>query len=107
MSARDLITLLPQYIDLENDEDEIRQIALVAMGNLIRALKLAMAEACLTSQCALNADNLDGSNKALKEARRLSKEYHFCMAQWKRLGGAEISRAAKAADDDDSETEEA
>ncbi len=83
----DVIKLLPQYLDLGVDQEEMRQITLTALAQRIREIKLSVAQAVVQARACTLLDNLEGSNTALQQARRLQREYHDFYAQWRRLGG--------------------
>ena len=83
----DIVKLLPEYLDLGVDAEEMQHIALAALARRIRDLKLAIAEAVMQARACTLMDNLDGSNKALQQARHLQREYHHFYTEWRRLGG--------------------
>jgi hypothetical protein len=88
----DIIKLLPEYLDLGVDQDELVAIALAALAKRIRDVKLATAEAVVQARACILLDNLEGSHQALQRARQLQREYHHFFAEWQRLvkpsGGA-------------------
>ena len=85
----DIVKLLPEYLDVGVDEEELRQLSLAAVAQRIREVKLAVAQAVVQARACTLMDNLEGSNTALQQARRLQREYHEFYAQWRRLSGSE------------------
>ena len=83
----DVVKLLPEYLDIGVDEEEMRQISLAAVAQRIRELKLAVAQSVVQARASTLMDNLEGANSSLQQARRLQQEYHHFYAQWRRLGG--------------------
>ena len=89
----DIVKLLPEYLDLGVDQEEMRQIALAAVAQRIREIKLSVAQAVVQARACTLLDNLEGSNTALQQARRLQREYHEFYAQWRRLSGSDNQEA--------------
>jgi hypothetical protein len=81
----DIIKLLPEYLDLGVDANELVAITQAALAKRIRDLKLAIAEAVVQARACTLLDNLEGSHQALQRARQLQKEYHHFFAEWRRL----------------------
>ena len=81
--------LLVEYLGDTVSENEIKEIALFALTERIRELKLNIGRLVLAAKSANKLDNFDQSNKALHQARDTSREYHELLAEWKRLGGDE------------------
>jgi hypothetical protein len=81
----DIIQLLPEYLDLGVDQDELVAITQAALAKRIRDLKLAIAEAVIQARAGTLLDNLEGSHQALQRARQLQREYHHFFAEWSRL----------------------
>ena len=81
----DIVNLLPEYLDMGVDQEEMRQIALAALAQRVRDVKLAVAQAVVQARASTLMDNLEGANTALQQARRLQREYHEFYAQWRRL----------------------
>jgi hypothetical protein len=81
----DIIKLIPEYLDLGVDQDELVAIAQAALAKRIRDLKLAIAEAVVQARACTLLDNLEGSHQALARARQLQREYHHFHAEWVRL----------------------
>ena len=92
----DVIKVLPEYLDFGVDKEEMRQIALTAVAQHIREIKLSVALAVVQARACTLMDNLEGSNTALQQARRLQREYHEFYAQWLRLSGSENQEAPVA-----------
>ena len=84
----DIVKLLPEYLDIGVDQEEMRQLSFAAVAQRIREVKLAVAQSVVQARACTLMDNLEGSNKALEQARRLQREYHEFYAQWRRLGGS-------------------
>ena len=82
----DIVNLLPEYLDMGVDQEEMRQIALAALAQRVRDIKLAVAQSVVQARASTLLDNLEGANAALQQARRLQREYHEFYAQWLRLG---------------------
>lgn len=89
----DIVNLLPEYLDLGVDQEEMRQIALAALAQRIRDLKISVAQAVVQARACTLLDNLEGSSTALQQARRLQREYHEFYAQWRRLSVSENQEA--------------
>lgn len=83
----DVVKILPEYLDIGVDDEEMRQISLAAVAQRIRQLKLAVAQSVVQARSSTLMDNLEGANSSLQQARRLQQEYHHFYAQWRRLGG--------------------
>ena len=81
----DIIQLLPEYLDLGVDQDELVAVTQAALAKRIRDLKLAIAEAVVQARAGSLLDNLEGSHQALHRARQLQREYHHFYAEWSRL----------------------
>lgn len=81
----DIIKILPEYLDLGVDPDELNAIAQAALAQRLRSLKLAIGEAVVQARAATLLDNLEGAHQALQRARQLQKEYHHFYAEWQRL----------------------
>jgi trehalose-6-phosphate synthase len=81
----DIVKLLPEYLDLGVDADELVAISQAALAKRIRDLKLAIAEAVVQARACTLMDNLEGSHQALHRARQLQQEYHHFHAEWSRL----------------------
>ena len=90
----DIVKLLPEHLDLGVDQEEMRQIALAAVAQRIREIKLSVAQAVVQARACTLMDNLEGSNTSLQQARRLQREYHEFYAQWRRLSGSENRSAS-------------
>jgi hypothetical protein len=87
----DVIESLPEYLDLGVDQGEMRQIALAALAQRIREIKLSVAQAVVQATACSLMDDVDGANAARQQARRLQREYHEFHAQWRRLSGLETT----------------
>lgn len=81
----DIIKMLPEYLDLGVDDQELQAITQAALAQRIRGLKLAIAEAVVQARGCTLLDNLEGSHQALHRARQLQQEYHHFYAEWQRL----------------------
>lgn len=81
----EIIKLLPEYLDLGVDQEELVAITQAALAKRIRDLKLAIGEAVVQARACTLLDNLEGSHQALQRARQLQKEYHHFFAEWSRL----------------------
>lgn len=81
----DIIKLLPEYLNLGVDADELVAITQAALAQRIRDTKLAIAQAVVQARACTLLDNLEGSHQALHRARQLQKEYHHFFAEWQRL----------------------
>ena len=81
----DIIQLLPEYLDLGVDQDELEAVTQAALAKRIRDLKLAIAEAVVQACACTLLDNLEGSHQALQRTRQLQREYHHFFAEWSRL----------------------
>lgn len=84
----DIVNLLPEYLDMGVDQEEIRQIAMAALAQRIREIKLSVAQAVVQAKVCTMMDDLEGSDKALQQARLHQREYHELYAQWRRLAGS-------------------
>lgn len=87
----DIIKLLPEYLDLGVDPEEMQQIAQAALAQRLRSLKLAIGEAVVQARAATLLDNLEGSHQALHRARQLQREYHHFYAEWSRFNCPDTS----------------
>lgn len=87
----DTNNLLPKYLDIGVEEEEMKVITLMALQGRLKQLKVAIAEMILQAQASLFMDNLEGQNVSLKQARKLKKEYHHFYAEYRRLMGDEVS----------------
>jgi hypothetical protein len=81
----DIIQLLPEYLDLGVDQEELVAVTQAALAKRVRDLKLAIAEAVVQARACTLLDNLEGSHQALQRARQLQREYHHFYAEWTRL----------------------
>jgi len=79
--------VLAKYLDVGVEDEEMETITLMAIQNRLKQLKMAIAESIIQSQAAAQVDNLEGSNAALKQARKLKNEYHHFYAELRRLRG--------------------
>lgn len=78
----DVIKVLPEYLDLGVDQEEMRQIALTVLAQRIREIKLSVAQAVVQARSCELMDNPEGSSASLQQAHRLQLEYHEFYAQW-------------------------
>ena len=92
----DVIKLLPEYLDMGVGQEEMRQIALAALAQRIREIKLSVAQAVVQAGSSTLMENPEGSDTALQQARRLQREYYEFYAQWRRLSGLENQEAPDA-----------
>ena len=81
----DIVKLLPEYLDIGVDEEELRQIAMSSLADRIRNLKLLIGQSVVQARACTLLDDLPGSSQALQKARQLKKEYHHFYAEWVRL----------------------
>ncbi len=83
----ELDKLLDEYLGNTVSETERKEIALFALTERIRELKLNIGRFILAAKSASKLDNFEQSSKMLGQARTASREYHELLAEWKRLGG--------------------
>ncbi|MCH7713759.1 MAG: hypothetical protein IIC99_09065 [Chloroflexi bacterium] len=83
----DVIKLLPEYLDMGVDQEEMRQITLAALAQRIREVKLSVAQAVVQARACTLMDDTEAAGTALQQARRLQREYHEFYAQWLGLEG--------------------
>ena len=86
----DIVKLLPEYLDTGLEDGELNEIAEFALAQHIKQLKVAIANSVINARSATLMDNMEGSSKALGEARKFKKQYHHFQAELARLRGSGI-----------------
>lgn len=81
----DIIKILPEYLDAGLEEGELEELVKVSIKAHLTQLKRAIAQAVISARAFTLMDNLDGSTKALEEARKFKKQYHHFLTELKRL----------------------
>ena len=84
----DVIKILPDYLDVGLEEGELEDLVTVTIQAHLVQLKRAIANSVISARSCTLMDNLDGSTKAMGEARKFQKQYHHFLAELTRLRGS-------------------
>lgn len=89
----DIIKILPEYLDTGLEEGELEALVTASIQAHLVQLKQAITRAVISARAFTLMDNLDGSTKALEEARRFQKQYHHFLEELKRLQNGDSKRS--------------
>jgi len=81
----DIIKTLPDFLDIGVEEEEMKVLSLNALAKRLKLLKDTITDVLLGAKAHALTDNFTAQNEALKEAKRLKKEYHHFYAEFNRL----------------------
>jgi len=88
----DVIQILPEFLE-DVSTEEMEELARVAITGYIRALKTAIANSVINARSQVLLDNLEGSTKALAEARKFKAQYNHFLGELNRLNGLDDERS--------------
>jgi|TARA_Y100000296_G_C5154260_1_gene248120 hypothetical protein len=84
----DVIKIIPEYLDMGLEPGELESLVETTIEAHLVQLKRAIANSVVSARSFTLMDNLDGSTKALGEARKFKKQYHHFLAELTRLRGS-------------------
>jgi hypothetical protein len=84
----DVIKIMPEYLDTGMEDGELEDLVEATLRAHLTQLKRAIANSVTSARSCTLMDNLEGSQKALAEARKFKNQYHHFLAELTRLRGS-------------------
>jgi len=90
----DIVDILPEYLDVGLEEGELEEIAVLVLTKQVKALKEAIGVMVVNARSATMMDDMEGSSKALGQARKMKKQYHHFVGELNRLTKGDEAKPA-------------